>query len=83
MEELVKLSSGIINKIVKDMLPQVSAAVDTEITAFNKVIASEAPYTFDVPLLGKNFPLNLTMSAAPAFSGNLIQINFDGTFHDP
>jgi hypothetical protein len=82
LNELVKLSSGVINRIIKDMLPKVSAVVDTEINAFNKMIANEGPYTFDVPLLGASFPLNLTMTSAPSISGDLIQMNFDGLFDD-
>lgn len=82
LNELVKLSSGVINRVIKDMLPKVSAVVDTEVTAFNKMVANEGPYTFDVPLLGASFPLNLTMSSAPKFGDDLLQMNFDGLFDD-
>lgn len=82
LDELVKLSSGIINHIIKDMLPKVSAAVDTEVAALNTMLANEGPYTFDMPLFGANFPLNLTLTSAPSVSKDLIQINFDGLFHD-
>jgi len=83
LNELVKLSSGIINKIIKDSLPKVSAAVDAEVTKINAMLANEGPYDFDVPVLGKNYPLNLTMTSAPAISGNVVQVNFDGLFHQP
>lgn len=64
------------------MLPKVSALVDTEVTKINAMLANEGPYTFDVPLLGANFPLNLTMTSAPLISKDLIQVNFDGLFND-
>lgn len=83
LDELVKLSSGVINRIIKDMLPKVSAAIDTEITKINAMLANEGPYDFDMPLLGANFPLNLTMTSAPSISGDLIKVNFDGLFNDP
>lgn len=85
LNELVKLSSGIINKIIKDQLPKVSAVVDTEIEAINKMIANEGPYTFDVSLpgLGASFPMNLTMTSAPNVTDNIIKVNFDGLFDAP
>lgn len=82
LDELVKLSSGIINKIIQDMLPKVSAAVDAEVTKINAMLANEGPYTFDVPLFGANYPLNLTMTSAPSIHDNLIQVNFDGLFNE-
>jgi len=82
LDELVKLSSGVINKIIQGLLPKVSAAVDTEVAALNAMLANEGPYTFDVSLLGANFPLNLTLTSAPSVSKDLIQVNFDGLFHD-
>lgn len=44
------------------------------------MLSQEGPYTFDVNLLGKNYPLNLTMTAAPKIGGNLIQLYMDGMF---
>ena len=82
LDELVKLSSGIINKIIQDMLPKVSAVVDAEVTKINAMLANECPYTFDVPLFGANYPLNLTMTSAPSIHDNLIQVNFDGLFNE-
>jgi len=82
LDELVKLSSGVINRIIQDMLPKVSSAVDAEVTKINDMLANEGPYTFDVPLLGANFPLNLTMTSAPSVSNDLIQVNFDGLFNE-
>jgi hypothetical protein len=64
------------------MLPKVSALVDTEVTKINAMLANEGPYDFDMPLLGANFPLNLTLTSAPSISDDLIQVNFDGLFHD-
>jgi len=72
LNELVKLSSGIINKVVKAMLPKVSAVVDTQVVAINKMMSNAGPYTFDVPLLGASFPLNLTLTSAPSVSGNIV-----------
>jgi hypothetical protein len=65
LDELVKLSSSIINRIVKDMLPKVSGLVDQEVDKLNKMVANEGPYDFDVSILGDKFPLNLTMTASP------------------
>ena len=39
--------------------------VTVEVQKLNKMIAGEGPYTFDVNLIGKDFPLNLTMTKAP------------------
>jgi hypothetical protein len=83
LDELVKLSSSVINLIIKDMLPKISSVVDEEVTKLNKMVANEGGYDFDVSILGDKFPLNLTMTAAPRLTGDLIEINFDGLFHDP
>jgi hypothetical protein len=72
LDELVKLSSGIINHIIKDLLPKVSALVDTEVADLNNMLANEGPYTFDVAMFGANFPLNLTLTSAPSVSEDLI-----------
>jgi hypothetical protein len=77
---LVKQSSSVINKIIQEFLPKVSQAVDAEVIKINEMLAQEGPYTFDVPILGANYPLNLTMTAAPKIGSNLIQFYMDGLF---
>jgi hypothetical protein len=44
------------------------------------MLAQEGPYTFDVPINGMRYPLNLTMSAAPKINSNIIQFYMDGLF---
>lgn len=78
---LVKQSSSIINKIIADQLPKISSLVDVEVEKIDEMLAQEGPYTFDVPILGKTYPLNLTMTTAPKIGEDLIQIYFDGLFH--
>ena len=69
---LVKQSSSVINKVIKDQLPKVSALIDTSVEKLDEVLAQEGPYTFNVPLLGQQYPLNLTMTSAPRIGGDLI-----------
>jgi len=47
------------------------------------MVTNQTEYTWDVSLLSKNYPLNMTMTHAPQFANdsNLIWLNFDGTFH--
>ena len=78
---LVKQSSSIINKIIADNLPKVSAVIDAEVEKIDEMLAQEGPYTFDVPILGKTYPLNLTLTSAPKIGDDLIQIYFDGLFN--
>jgi len=82
---LVKKSSSVINAVIQDLLPKIGAIVDTEVDKLNKMVANEGPYTFVVPALGKQFPLNLTMSTAPKLEkgSNLIQLFMDGLFDIP
>lgn len=47
------------------------------------MVTNEDPYTFVVNTLGKDFPLNLTMTAAPQVGNDLIQVYFDGLFDIP
>ena len=47
----------------------------------DEMLAQEGPYTFDVPIFGKTYPLNLTLSSAPQIGGDLINIYFDGLFN--
>lgn len=77
---LVKQSSSVINKIIKDNLPKVSTAIDAEVVKINEMLAQEGPYTFDVPIFGKNYPLNLTITAAPKIGTDLMQFYMDGLF---
>jgi hypothetical protein len=82
---LVKVSSSVINTVIQDMLPKIGGVVDAEVEKINKMVANEGPYTFVVPALGKQFPLNLTMSTAPKLEkgSNLIQVLMDGLFDIP
>lgn len=82
---LVKVSSSVINAVIQDMLPKIGGVVDAEVEKINKMVANEGPYTFVVPALGKQFPLNLTMSTAPKLEkgSNLIQVFMDGLFDIP
>ena len=77
---IVKQSSSVINKVIKDNLPKVSAVIDSEVSKINEMLAQEGPYTFDVPIFGKSYPLNLTMTAAPKIGSNLMQFYMDGLF---
>lgn len=77
---LVKQSNHIINKIITENLPKVSTAIDAEVEKIDEMLAQEGPYTFDMPIFGKTYPLNLTLTSAPKIGGDLIEINFDGLF---
>ena len=83
LDELVYLSRGLINRVVKGMLPQIGKAVDEEIANINKMIANEGQYTFVLPVFGQNLPLNLTMTHAPTTKNNLIELFFNGIFDMP
>lgn len=83
LDWLVKKLSSTINAIIKDFLPMVGKAVDSQIQKLNEMVTNEGPYTFVVNTLGKEFPLNLTMTAAPQVGGDLIQVYFDGLFDLP
>jgi hypothetical protein len=78
---LVEKSSSIINKVIQDQLPKISSVIDAEVEKINQMLAQEGPYTFDVSLLGHDYPLNLTMTTAPQIGGDLIQMYMDGLFH--
>jgi len=82
---LVKISSSVINTVIQDMLPKVGGIVDAEVDKINKMVANEGNYTFVVDALGKQFPLNLTMTTAPELEkgSNLIQLFMDGLFDIP
>jgi hypothetical protein len=49
------------------------------------MIADEAPYTFVVPVHGKDMNLNLTMTKAPQMEGSndLVEVFFNGLFDMP
>lgn len=46
------------------------------------MVANEDKYTFVFPLMGKNLPLNMTMTHSPLTKENsdLIELYFDGMF---
>jgi hypothetical protein len=63
-------------------LPKVSKAIDTQIKAFNTMIANEGPSTFVFPVYGNDVALNMTMTKAPetAVDSDLINMYFNGLF---
>ena len=65
LNELVKLSHSIIEKLIDSQLKNIQKIIDQEITQINKMIANESDYTFDITAFGKNLPLNMTMTTAP------------------
>jgi len=81
----VRMMSGTINKVIQDFLPKVGDVVYEEVQKLNKMVAGEGPYTFDVNTMGKDFPLNLTMTTAPEMKEGsyLIKMFFDGLFDVP
>jgi len=84
LNELVHLSSSIINHIIKaDLLPMLEKQVDGIVAKLNAMVANEQPYDFEVPVEGLN--LNLTMTTAPRMKegSDLIEIFFDGLFDMP
>lgn len=82
LDDLVKLSSSIINLVIKDVIVPAAEGYFTNIVNnLNKMIANEGPMDFEVPLGSDNMTaLNLTMTTAPALKGDsdLLVINFDG-----
>ena len=82
LQKLVNLASGLINNAINDQLPKVSAAIDTKIQAFNKLIAGEGANTFVFPVLGKDVELNMTMTHSPetVAGSDLIKLFFNGLF---
>jgi len=85
LNDLVKLSHSIIEKVIDSQLKNIQKIIDQEITQINKMVANESDYTFDITAFGKNLPLNMTMTAAPIIQpdSNLIMLNFDGLFNIP
>jgi hypothetical protein len=84
LNELVHLSSSIINHIIKaDLLPMLEKQVDTMVGKLNAMVANEQPYDFELPVEGLN--LNLTMTTAPRTKegSDVIEIFFDGLFDMP
>jgi hypothetical protein len=82
LDYLVKLSSSIINKVIKSVVVPAAEGYFTNIVKnLNTMIANEGPMDFEVPLGSDNkTALNLTMTTAPAMvaGSDLIVINFDG-----
>ena len=84
LNELVKLSSSVINYIIKhDVIPMLEKKFDGIVEKLNAMVANEKPYDFDVPVEGLS--LNLTMTTAPELKkgSNLIEVFFDGLFDMP
>ena len=80
---VVKETSGLINKIIKNQLKNIGKLVDKKIDELNKLVAGEGPYTFVTTMFKHDFPLNLTLPAAPTVADDIITINFDGHFVEP
>jgi len=82
LDYMVKLSSSIINKVIKNVVvPAAEGYFNNIVKNLNTMIANEGPMDFEVPLGSDNkTALNLTMTTAPAMKANsdLITINFDG-----
>lgn len=72
-----------INSLVHKLSPLLSKLVDQQINDLNKMVNEQTPFTWDLSLLSKSYPLNMTMTTAPQVpkESNLIKLNFDGTFH--
>jgi len=80
LQKLVDISRKLIDKMVNDMLPKLSKAIDTKIQALNKAVAGEGPMTFVFPLMNNSLAVNMTMAHAPvsAVDSSLIGLFFDG-----
>ena len=79
---LVKMSSSIINTVIKNVIVPLSEGYFNDIVKnLNAKIANEGPMDFEVPLGSDNkTALNLTMTTAPALKkgSDLLVVNFDG-----
>lgn len=87
LNELVKLSRPLINKIVLgQLIPQFERYMDGVVENLNSMIANEGsqPFDFEVPVKD-DLTLNLTMTTVPRTKKNsdLIEIFFDGIFDAP
>jgi hypothetical protein len=87
LNELVKLSRPLINKIVLSvLLPKAEDYLESVVTDLNNMIANEGahPYDFEVPITN-DLTLNLTMTTATKTTAgsDLIEIFFDGIFDAP
>jgi hypothetical protein len=84
LDKLVKLSSGIINKVIAGMLPKISKTIDQKFIDFNTMLTAETPTTFVLELSEDlELPLNLTMSSAPTVKDQFIDLVMDGRFVQP
>jgi hypothetical protein len=72
-----------ITTMIKSFLPEVTKLIDTQIDKINSMVTNQTEYTWDLSLIDKKYPLNMTMTKAPeiAKDSNLIKLNFDGSFH--
>ena len=79
LQKLVDISRKLIDRMVNDLLPKLSAFIDTKIQALNKNVAGEGPMTFVFPLMDQ-LAVNMTMAHAPitGVDSNLIALFFDG-----
>lgn len=82
LNSLVKLSSSVINLVIKDVvIPLGQSYFDNIVKNLNAKLANEGPMDFEVPLGSDNkTALNLTMTTAPALKAgtDLLVVNFDG-----
>jgi len=82
LDWLVKLSSSVINTVIKDVVvPAAQGYFNDIVKNLNARIANEGPMSFEVPLGSDNkTAFNLTMTTAPALKkgSDLLIVNFDG-----
>lgn len=82
LNDLVKLSHNIIEKVIDSYLKKIQSTVDKLINEINLKVANEQAYDFDITIF-ENALLNMTMTKAPEINSNLIKLNFDGLFNSP
>jgi hypothetical protein len=83
LNTLVRWSHSIVAKIINGQIGAIGTLIDNEIQILNKKVTDETAQSFEVNLLGKSYPLNMTMTKAPEVDGDIVKINFDGLFDEP
>lgn len=74
-----------VNSLIQKLTPEISKLVDSGINQLNNMVAHQTENTWDLSLLSKNYPINMTQTTAPSLvkDSHLIKLNFDGNFHKP
>lgn len=82
LNTIVKWSRSLIDKMINSQMPKLTAYVNKQILAFNKMIANEQPTTFVIPIYGNDTDLNMTMTTAPqtTVGSDILKFFFDGLF---